>query len=209
MHSARVQPSAPKIVTTNSEAAGLSTILVYPNCYTRAVFRPWLRVARPDDWTGTLARLGLWPVYLLALLGVGLARIPSAWVLWFEPLTRLLIGLVVAYLLGWVRMVAWALPPGAVIQYGRYLWFPQGRRRVRVAISDISAIAVEQRPPPIGETFVIELGSGDVTYDLCPVHNDGAERVYAAVARKVRRARIRADRRDARARRRGLASKKM
>jgi hypothetical protein len=166
------------------------------------VFRPWLRVARPDDWTGTLARFGLWPVYFLALLGVGLAKIPSSWVLWVEPLTRVLIGLVVAYLLGWLRMVVWALLPGAVIQYGRYLWFPHGRRRIRVAIADISTIAVEQRPPPIGETFVIELSGGELTYDLCAVACHGAERVHAAVARKVRRAQIRARRRDARARRR-------
>lgn len=166
------------------------------------MFRPWLRVARPADWTGTLARFGLWPVYLLAFLAVGLAKIPSSWVLWVEPLTRLLIGLVVLYLLGWLRMLVWALLPGAVIQHGRYLWFPHGRRRIRVAIADISTIAVEQRPPPIGETFVIELKGGELTHDLCPVACHGAERVYAAVARKVRWARIRADRRDARRRRR-------
>lgn len=166
------------------------------------MFRPWLRVARPDDWTGTLARFGLWPVYFLALLAVGLARIPPSWVLVVESLNRVLIGLFVAYLLGWLRMIVWALLPGAVIQYGRYLWFPHARRRIRVAIADISAIAVEQRPPPIGETFVIELKHGELTYDLCPVAWDGAERVHAAVARKVRRARIRANRRDARSRRR-------
>jgi hypothetical protein len=165
------------------------------------VFRPWLRVARPDDWTGTLARFGLWPVYFVALLAVGLARIPPSLVLFVEPLTRVLIGLVVAYLLGWLRMFVWALLPGAVIQYGRHLWFPHARRRLRVAISDLSAIAVEQRPPPIGETFVIELKNGEV-HDLCPVACDGAERVHAAVARKIRWARIREGRRDARARRR-------
>ena len=91
---------------------------------------------------------------------------------------------------------------GRVIQYGRYLWYPHGRRRVRVAIADISAIAVEQRPPPIGEIFVIELGGGELTHDLCPVACHGAERVHAAVARKLRRARIRALRRNARSRRR-------
>jgi hypothetical protein len=149
-----------------------------------------------------LARVGLWPVYFLALVGVGLARIPPGWVLVVEPLTRLLLGLFVAYLLGWVRMIVWALLPGAVIQYGRHLWFPHARRRLRVALADISTIAVEQRPPPIGETFVIELKQGEQTYDLCPVAWDGAERVHAIVARKVRRAKIRAARRDARARRR-------
>jgi hypothetical protein len=166
------------------------------------VFRPWLRVARPDDWTGTLARVGLWPIYLLALLGVGLARIPSSW--WIvdsEPLTRVAIALVVIYLLGWVRMIVWTLIPAAVIQYGRRLWFRHRGRRVRIPIKRITAIDVEQRPPPVGEAFVIELDDG-ACYDLCPVAWDGAERVYSVVARRVRRARLRAARRRARAKRR-------
>jgi hypothetical protein len=148
-----------------------------------------------------VARFGLWPVYFVALLAVGLARIPSSLVLFVEPLTRVLIGLVVVYLLGWLRMVVWALLPAAVVQYGRHLWFPHARRRLRVAIADLSAIAVEQRPPPIGETFVVELKNGEV-HDLCPVAWDGAERVHAAVARKIRWAGIRESRRNARARRR-------
>lgn len=165
------------------------------------MFRPWLRVARPDDWTGTLARVGLWPVYFLALLAVGLARIPSSW--WLadmQLLTRVAIGLVVVYLLGWVRMIAWTLIPGAVIQWGRRLWFRHRGRRVRVRISDIGTIDVEQRPPPVNEVFVIEIG--ETIYDLCPVNWDGAERVYAVVARRVKRAKLRANRRRARARRR-------
>lgn len=166
------------------------------------MFRPWLRVARPDDWTGTLARLGLWPIYLLALLGVGLARIPQGWwIAGHEPLTRFAIALVVVYLLGWVRMIAWTLLPGAVIQYGRRLWFRHADRRLRLLIAEIRAIDVEQRPQPVGETFVIELHSG-AAYDLCPVRWDGAERIYAVVARRVRRAKVRAQRRAARARRR-------
>ena len=169
-----------------------------------AVFRPWLRVARPDDWTGTLARVGLWPIYFVALLTVGIGRIPRAW--WVlgagsEALTRIPIALVVLYLLGWLRMIAWTLIPRAVIQWGRNLWFRHRGRRVRVAIASIRAIDVEQRPPPVDEVFLIELDGG-VVYDLCPVRWDGAERIHRVVARRVRMAALRASRREARARRR-------
>jgi hypothetical protein len=171
----------------------------------RSLFRPWLRVARPDDWTGTLARVSLWPLYFVALLVVGLGRIPSSW--WVigagsEELTRVALALVVVYLLGWVRMIVFTFVPKAVIQYGRRLWFRHRGRRIVVRIATISEIVVEQRPPPVGEAFVIELDDGAV-YDLCPVDWEGAERVYAAVATRVRRARARAQRRLIRAQRRG------
>ncbi|WP_146658214.1 hypothetical protein [Enhygromyxa salina] len=167
------------------------------------MFRPWLRVARPDDWTGTLARFGLWPLYFVALLVVGIVRIPTAW--WVigassEAVIRIVLGLAVIYVLGWVRMIVWALVPGAVVQYGRRLWYRHRGRRIRVMIPNISSIDVEQRPPPIGEVFVLEIG--EATHELCPVDWDGAVRIYAVVARRVRRTRDRAARRDARARRR-------
>jgi hypothetical protein len=179
-------------------------------CYTRpvfsirALFQPWLRVARPDDWTGMLARFGLWPLYFVVLLVVGLGRIPSAW--WVigagsETVTRLVIAAVVLYLLGWVRMIVFAFVPKSVGQYGRRLWFRHRGRRVVVRIDTIAQLVVEQRPPPVGEAFVIELEDGAV-YDLCPVAWDGAARVYAAVAVKLRRARARAERRRTRAQRR-------
>lgn len=163
----------------------------------RALFRPWLRVARPDDWTGTLARVGLWPLYFVALLSVGLGRIPSSW--WVigagsEVLTRIVIALVILYLLGWVRMIAFTLAPKAVIQYGRRLWFRHRGRRIVVQIKTITNIVVEQRPPPVGEAFVIELDDGAV-YDLCPVGWDGAARIYATIARRVVRAQARERRR--------------
>ena len=168
------------------------------------MFRPWLRVARPDDWTGKLARVGLWPLYLVALLIVGLGRIPSGW--WAigagsETLTRAVIALVVLYLLNWVRMIVFASVPGAVVQYGGRLWFRHRGRRIMVRTKTILAIDVELRPPPVDEAFLIELDDGAV-YDLCPVRWDGAERVYAIVARRVRRARVRANRRLARAKKR-------
>jgi hypothetical protein len=154
-----------------------------------------------------LARVGLWPVYFVVLLLVGIVRLPSSW--WVigagsEALSRVLIGLAVIYVLSWVRMIVWTLLPGAVIQYGRRLWFRQRGRRVRVLIRDITTIDVEQRPPPIGEVFVVELG--EAKHELCPVDWDGAVRIYSVVARRVRRARDRAARRAARARRKASAS---
>jgi hypothetical protein len=185
-------------------------IALLAGCYTRAVFsiralfQPWLRVARPDDWTGMLARFGLWPLYFVALLVVGLGRIPSGW--WVigagsETLTRLVIAIVVLYLLGWVRVIVFSLVPKSVVQYGRRLWFRHRGRRVILRIDTIESIFVEQRPPPVGEAFVIELKDGAV-YDLCPVAWDGAGRIYGAVATKLRRARARAERRRSRAHRR-------
>ncbi|MCA9685220.1 MAG: hypothetical protein KC431_29755 [Myxococcales bacterium] len=163
------------------------------------MFRPWLRVARPDDWTGTLARLGLWPVYFVALLTVAIGRIPVSW--WvlgagIEELTRVVLALLVLYLLGWVRAFVFSLLPRAVVQFGRHLWFRHRRRRVRVRTAMITAVDVEERPAPEGEVFVIELDDGAV-YDLCPVAWNGAERVYALLARRVRRAKLRASRKAA------------
>ena len=167
----------------------------------RDLFRPWLRVARPDDWTGKLAQVGLWPIYLLVLLVVGIVRIPVEWwLLGFEVLTRLLLLVIALYLFGWIRMIVWSLLPGAAIQFGRNLWFRYRGRRIRLETSALTTVNVEQRPPPIGEVFIIEVGDGAV-YDLCPVRWDGAQRIYRVLARRVRRSEARDARRLARARR--------
>jgi len=167
----------------------------------RDLLRPWLRVARPDDWTGTLGRVGLWPIYALVLLVVVIVRIPVSWWLFdSEVLTRLVLVAAALYLFGWLRMLVGTLIPGAVILYGRRLWFRHRGRRIRLRTSALTAVAVEQRPPPDGEVFVLELGDGAV-YDLCPVAWDGAPRIFRILARRVRRAEARELRRLARARR--------
>ncbi|MFV8754355.1 hypothetical protein ACNOYE_27735 [Nannocystaceae bacterium ST9] len=161
------------------------------------MFRPWLRVAQPDDWTGGLVRVASWPVYFVVLLPIAIGRIPEAWWLFgFELLTRLLIALVALYLLGWLRTIGFTLLPKTVVQYGSRLWFRHHGRRVLVRIAKISAIDVELRPS--GEVFVIELDDAE-SYDLCPVAWEGAPRIFAVVARRVRRAKLRASRRRARA----------
>jgi hypothetical protein len=164
------------------------------------VFRPWLRVAQPDDWTGSLVRIATWPVYFMVLLPIAIGRIPESWWLFdSELLIRSLSILVALYLLGWARTIAFALLPKAVIQYGRRVWFRQHGRRVAVRTSAITKIDVELRPD--GEVFVIELDDGKV-HDLCPVAWEGAQRIFAVVDRRVRRAKLRASRRRARQQRR-------
>ena len=171
----------------------------------RDLVRPWLRVARPDDWTGTVGRVGLWPIYALVLLLVGIVRIPwSWWLLDSEVLTRVVLLAVALYLFSWLRMLAWTLIPAAVILYGRRLWFRYRGRRIRLLTTALTTVDVELRPPPIGEVFVIELGDGAV-YDLCPVRWDGSQRIYRVLARRIRRIKARDARRLVRAKRRSHA----
>lgn len=168
------------------------------------MFRPWLRVAQPDDWTGALVRIAAWPVYFVLLLPIVIGRIPEAWWLFGTSVpTRVAIALVALYLLGWVRTIGFTLLPKTVIQYGRRLWFRHHGRRVVVWTSAIVGIDVELRPN--GEVFVIELDDGQV-YDLCPVAWEGAQRIFAVLARRVRRAKVRASRRRAREQRRNKAA---
>jgi hypothetical protein len=153
------------------------------------VFRPWLRVAEPDDWTGSLVRVASWPVYFMVLLPIAIGRIPLGMrLLGFEELTRLALALVAVYLLGWVRALAFSLLPRAVVQYGRRVWFRHGGRRIVVRSAAITAIDVELRPS--GEVFVIELEGGQI-YDLCPVAWEGAQRIFKVLHRRVVRARRR------------------
>lgn len=153
------------------------------------MFRPWLRVAQPDDWTGGLVRFASWPVYFVVLLPIAIGRLPASWaVLGFEELTRLVIALVALYLLGWARAIAFSLLPRAVVQYGGRLWFRHGGRRTIVRTAAVTAIDVELRPS--GEVFVIEVEGGQ-TYDLCPVAWEGAQRIFKVVHRRVARARRR------------------
>ena len=50
--------------------------------------RPILRVARPEDWTGTLARLAVVLAFVLLMILVPLVPLPAAWVAlaWGYPL---------------------------------------------------------------------------------------------------------------------------
>lgn len=157
-------------------------------------------MAQPDDWTGAIVRVVAWPVYFIVLLPIAIGRIPEAWSVFGSVLgTRFLLALVALYLLRWARTIVFTLLPKTVIQFGRRLWFRHQGRRVVVRTSAIVAIDVELRP--IGEVFVIELDDGQ-TCDLCPVAWEGAQRIFAVLARRVRRAKLRANRRRTREQRR-------
>ena len=49
-------------------------------CYACLVLGRLLRVARPDDWTGTLSRVVIGVAFVLLAVVVVLVRLPEAWV---------------------------------------------------------------------------------------------------------------------------------
>jgi hypothetical protein len=166
-----------------------------------------LRVARPDDWTGTSARLAVALAFVLLVILVPLVPLPAAWVALaggFPLLVRacmvlvVVVALTVAYALLVTRL------PRAVVLWGRKVRFHDGTRRRAVSVYDVVTVHVEQRPPPVHELFVLERRDG-VLHDLCPTAWAGAPSLYRAIERSVaaadRRRRRRASRRAARARR--------
>ncbi len=154
------------------------------------MLRPLLRVARPADWAGGLARLGVTVATLVLLVPVVLARLPEAWVALAggSPLlVRGVLGAVVLWLMAWVRALVYARLPHAPWLLGRTLGLREGSRRLRLRVEDIAALHVELRPMPAREVFVVEFHDGSV-HDLCPVHWSGAGRLYAKLAKRVKRA---------------------
>jgi len=155
-------------------------------------------VARPEDWTGGLARLAVAVAFVLLLILVLLVRLPSAWVALAggRPLlvrAGLMVG--VLLVLGLAQRVLTARLPHAAVLFGRRVRFHDGLRRRAVSIADVAALHVEQRPAPHHEVFVIELRGGE-EHDLCPTHWTGAPALYRALERRVaavhrRRARAR------------------
>jgi hypothetical protein len=146
----------------------------------------FFRVVRPDDWTGLAVRIvvgiaGLWllahaflgplPGFLIALCG------NNQWI------ARAIVLVIGWYSWTWLRALITAALPRAVVLIGRRLRFRRRARRVVVDLRDIVHADVELRPP-IGEVFVIELRSGQVI-DLCPVHWDGADRLWARLKRRI------------------------
>jgi hypothetical protein len=156
--------------------------------YPARVFRPWLRVARPDDWTGKVAWLATTAVLLMLLIAALLARLPASWldlVGGHAAIVRVVLVLVVFYLIGWLRAIVYSRLPAAAYLFGRWLVVRVRGKAVRVPVVMILEIHVELRPLPAGETFVVELKDGTL-YDMCPTHWQGAARLYAALARKLR-----------------------
>lgn len=145
-------------------------------------------MARPDDWTGTLARLGLHLATLMLLLPALLARLPATWVGLAGGLTevvRLVLVLLVLYVMGWVRAIVYTRLPRAPYLLGKTLTVRERGKRIRVGVADIAEVHVELRPPPDRESFVVELRDG-THRDVCPVHWSGSPRLYRALSRRLR-----------------------
>lgn len=144
-----------------------------------------LRTARPDDWLGWLTDVITTIAGVIVVLIVLLARLPGAWVdlaLGRGWIVRLVLAGAAAWAFMWLDNFLRVLLPRTPYLFGRSLTIRERGKRVRLAVADIAAIHVEQRPPDARETFVVELKSGAL-HDLCPVHWKGAGRLYARIAR--------------------------
>ncbi|MEM9460346.1 MAG: hypothetical protein AAGF11_39610 [Myxococcota bacterium] len=145
------------------------------------------RVARPDDWTGVLARLAVVIAFVLLAVLVPLVRLPPAWIALaggIALVVRLVILIGVMLVLWGARTLLVARLPRAAVLLGRSIRFHDGTRRRAVLIEDIAALHVEQRPPPQHEIFVIEQRNG-AEHDLCPTHWGGAPALHRALERRV------------------------
>jgi len=143
-------------------------------------------VARPDDWTAIVVRLGAALFFVVALLVVLVGRPPEAWVTAVGgrvPIVRAVLAILVLFVWSRGRAIAYAALPATPV----LLW-----RRIRVpgfGLVDIDTIAeVEVARRTNGEVFVLRHVDGS-RRDLCPVQWPGAGRLYASLARKVARAR--------------------
>lgn len=156
------------------------------------MFRAWLRVARPDDWTGSLTKAGAMIATGLLLVIPTLARLPKAWVelaLGQEWAVRVVLVVASLWLLMQVRAFVYAGLPGSVVLLRRRVRIP-GRLRGRwLRIEKIRDVHVDLRPE--GEVFVLELDDGS-ELDMCNVAWEGAGRVYAKLAARLPKRRRRA-----------------
>ncbi|MCH9687555.1 MAG: hypothetical protein K0V04_39340 [Deltaproteobacteria bacterium] len=162
---------------------------------------PLLRVARPDDWTGKLASIAIGLTFVSLVVLALLVRLPPRWVALvdgMEWIVRVAI-VVVAWLLLWgARTVLDSRLPRAAVLFGSKVRFHDGTRRRAVAIDDVGAVHIEQRPPPVHEVFVLEQRDGSER-DMCPVHWAGAPALHRTLERRLataqrRRARVHAAR---------------
>jgi hypothetical protein len=151
------------------------------------LFGPPIRVARPSDWSGSLARAASWLLAVLGLVTVLLVRLPASWVAlaWGSPeLVRLSLGLAVLWLIRWIRPFVYARLPRAARLFGRTLKLGERGRRRKVPVDEVRHVDVELRPPPIYEVLVVELADG-TTHEVCPLDWDGAGALYAELSRRI------------------------
>lgn len=151
------------------------------------MLRPIIRVARPADWTGSLAHVATVLVTLLLFVPIALARLPRGWVALVDGhgiVVRIVLALLVVWLMTWVRAWVFARLPDAPYLVWRTLVFRERGTRVQVPVEKVVDVSVELRPPETTQVFVIELSDG-TTHELCPTHWSGAGRLYAALDKIV------------------------
>lgn len=160
------------------------------------MIRPWIKVARPRDWTGALARLGIVGLGIMLGVIVLLVRLPQAWIdraFGSPEVVRLVLAVVALWLLRWIRALVYSRLPTAPYLFGRRLALRERGKRHRVDVENIADLHVELRPPPVHQVFAVELHDGSI-HDICPTDWPGAGPLYAKLARKVARAQRRARR---------------
>lgn len=172
------------------------------------MIRRFLRVARPADWTGGVARAGvllfgalLWLYAILGRLPPGLRELQPSW------LVRIGLQVVIFFVVRELAAIPYALLPGAVYLFRGQVAVRVRGKRVRIDVADIREVHVDDRPEPQNEVFVLEL-LDDREFDLCPVHWDGSERIYAVLRRKVERDKARSRRKRKAARKKAKTRKK-
>ena len=151
------------------------------------ILRPPIIVARPRDWTATLASVVLGGVLvMLAVIGL-LVRLPDAAVdaaLGQAAFVRAGLLLVSLWILSWLSTLVHARLPRAAYRVGRSIVFPEHGGRRRIDIREVDEIVVERRPAPVGEVLVLRMVDG-TTREVCPTGNPGAARLYASIARTL------------------------
>jgi hypothetical protein len=150
---------------------------------------PPIRVARPSDWSGSLARGASWVLAALGLVTVLLVRLPASWVAlaWgISEIVRLVLMLLVLWVIGWIRPFVYARLPRAARLFGQTLKLGERGRRRKVPVSEVRHVDVELRPPPIYEVLVVELADG-TTHEVCPLEWEGAGALYAELVKRIAR----------------------
>ncbi len=161
------------------------------------MFRPFLHVVRPTDWTGKLAEATIGVMGGLALLPVVLVRLPPPWLQvvygqgWVIRIGMLVGGL---WILMWIRAWLLARLPLAPYLVWNTLVFPDRGQQRRVKVADIADLYVELRPTGLVQVFMVELHDG-THHELCPVAWPGAGRLFRILTRRLERRRRRDERR--------------
>lgn len=155
--------------------------------YHRSVFARWLRVTRPDDWTGRLARFGVQALVLMLVLAALLARLPASWVAaaqGYAAPVRILLALLSLASGKMLATVVYTRLPASAFILGNTLVYPDRGRKRAVKIRDLESVRVEQRPEPRREIIVVQDRDG-AAHDVCPVHWSGAGALFQTLAKRI------------------------